>query len=154
MRLWRLTRPNRLALDGEGSRRLGGRYASPGQPLVNFASEAALAVLVALRYVEQAPDAFVETYALGWTEIDRQPDRVPDGLSDPERKAFVDDWAATHRSLLIAVQSRVLPEADVVLMNPLHPEAAYVRPLTTRPFTFAQCLHRPPMLAHFKATRD
>ena len=49
--------------------------------------------------------------------------------------------------MLAAVRSQVLPEADVVLMNPLHPNAARVRPLVTRPFSFAECLHTPPMLA-------
>ena len=36
--------------------------------------------------------------------------------------------------MLAAVRSKVLPEADVVLMNPAHPDAARVPPLVTRPF--------------------
>ena len=42
-----------------------------------------------------------------------------------------------------------LPEADVVLMNAAHPDAAHVPPLVTRPFSFAECLHTPPMLDRF-----
>lgn len=57
-----------------------------------------------------------------------------------------------RRSLLAAVRSRVLPEADVVLMNPLHPAAASVPPLTSRPFSFADCLHVPPMLDGYRET--
>ena len=49
MRLWRLTRTGQTALDGAGTAKHGGRYSPPGSPVVNFASEAALAVLVALR---------------------------------------------------------------------------------------------------------
>ena len=49
----------------------------------------------------------------------------------------------------MALPSRVLPEADVVMMNPRHPDAAHVPPLTTRPFSFAQCLHTPPMLGRY-----
>jgi hypothetical protein len=45
----------------------------------------------------------------------------------------------------------VLPEADVVMMNPRRPEATHVPPLTTRPFSFADCLHTPPMLARFRS---
>ena len=56
--------------------------------------------------------------------------------------------------MLAAVRSQVLREADVVLMNPLHPEAARVRPLVTRPFSFAECLHTPPMLARYSGERD
>jgi hypothetical protein len=43
----------------------------------------------------------------------------------------------------------VLPEADVILMNPVHPDAAGVKPLVTRRFSFADCLHVPPMLADY-----
>ena len=60
--------------------------------------------------------------------------------------AHVDDWLDSHRSLLAAIRSKVLPEADVILMNPRHPEARHVSSLTTPPFSFAECLHRPPML--------
>jgi hypothetical protein len=56
--------------------------------------------------------------------------------------------------LLAAVRSQVLPEADVVLMNPLHPDATGVRPLVTRPFSFAECLHTPPMLRRYSGESD
>ena len=39
-------------------------------------------------------------------------------------------------------------------MNPLHPDAARVRPLVTRPFSFAECLHTPPMLARYSGESD
>jgi hypothetical protein len=122
----------------------GGRYSPPGAPVVNFASEAGLAVLIALRYRPEADD-----YVLGWTEIDAEPERIPVSESDDAIRAWVGDWLAERRSLLAAVSSRVLPEADVVLMNPLHHGAAGVPPLVTRPFDFAECLHAPPMLARY-----
>ena len=55
MRLWRLTRAGHVALDGAGTVKHGGRYSPPGAPVVNFASEAGLAVLVALRYLPSDP---------------------------------------------------------------------------------------------------
>ena len=138
MRLWRLTRAGHTALDGAGARKHGGRYSPPGVPVVYFASEAGLAVLVALRYqTSESPD----DYVLGWTDIDATPERVS--------AAEVAAWLAERRSLLAALPSAVLPEADVVLMNPLHPDAARVLPLDTRPFSFAECLHTPPMLARY-----
>jgi RES domain-containing protein len=145
MRLWRLTRASQTALDGAATSRHGGRYSPPGAPVVNFASEAGLAVLVALRYV---PDP-AEDYVLGWTEIDALPERVPDAEGDDAIRDWVAGWLEERRSLLAAVRSQVLPEADVVLMNPLHADAARVRPLVTRPFSFAECLHIPPMLARY-----
>ena len=149
MKLWRLTRAPYLALDGQWALLNGARYAPAGVAVVSLASEAGLAVLVALRYLPRDLQGIAENYVLGWTEVDAWPERVPDPGEDTIR-SFVSEWLASRRSLLAAVPSRVLPEADVVLLNPAHPDAASVAPLTTRPFDFAQCLHTPPMLARYK----
>ena len=148
IRLWRLTRTGQTALEGAGTAKHGGRYSPPGAPVVNFASEAGLAVLVAMRYLPADPADWPDDYVLGWTEIDASPERVPDA-DDEAVRAWITGWLEERRSLLAAVRSRVLPEADVVLMNPLHPDAGRVPPLVTRPFSFADCLHTPPMLARY-----
>ena len=148
MRLWRLTRAGQTALDGAGTTKHGGRYSPPGVPVVNFASEAGLAVLVALRYLPGAPAEAPDDFVLGWTEVDATAERVPEGDDDTSR-SWVAAWLEERRSLLAAVRSQVLPEADVVLMNPLHPDARGVPALVTRPFSFADCLHTPPMLARY-----
>lgn len=137
IRLWRLTREGQTALDGAGTLEHGGRYSPPGAPVVNFASEAGLAVLIALRYLPDDPPG---DHVLGWTEVDAVPERAP----DDDVRAWVSQWLEERRSLLAAVRSAVLPEADVVLMNARHPDAAGVAPLVTRPFSFAECLHPPP----------
>ncbi len=154
MRLWRLTRAGQAVLDGAGTLKHGGRYSPPGMPVVNFTSEAGLAVLIALRYLPgdlaDAPD----DYVLGWTEIDATAERVPDGDGNDAVRDWVAGWLAERRSLLAAVRSQVLPEADVVLMNPLYSDAARVPPLVTRPFSFAECLHTPPMLTRYSGESD
>ena len=151
-KLWRLTRAPFVALDGKGAELNGARYAPAGQPVVSLASEAGLAVLVALRYhladLSAAPDDLV----LGWTEVDCRPERVPDPDEETIR-SFVGEWLETRRSLTCAIRSKVLPEADVIYLNPRHPDAARVPPLTTRPFSFAECLHRPPMLDSFRSSQ-
>jgi RES domain-containing protein len=154
MRLWRLIRTGQTALDGAGTLEHGGRYSPPGAPVVNFASEAGLAVLVALRYLPNDPVDAPDDYLLGWTEVDVVPERVPGADGDDAIRASVTAWLVEQRSLLAAVRSQVLPEADVVLMNPLHPDAARVPPLVTRPFSFAECLHTPPMLARYSDESD
>src|SRR5512132_2935342 len=151
MRLWRLTWTEKTALDGAGTLKHGGRYSPSGVPVVNFASEAGLAVLIALRYLPGDPADAPDDYLLGWTEIDATPERIPDDRGDDAVRAFVADWLAERRCLLAAVRSQVLPEADVVLMNPAHREAARVPPLTTRPFSFAECLHTPPMAVRYES---
>jgi RES domain len=143
MRLWRLTRTGQTSLDGAATSKHGGRYSPPGAPVVNFASEAGLAVLVVLRYLPRDPAEAPDDYLLGWTEIDAIPERAPSAGGDDAIRAWVADWHAERRSLLAAVRSQVLPEAEVVLMNPLHADAARVPPLVTRPFSFAECLHAP-----------
>jgi RES domain-containing protein len=154
MRLWRLTRASQTALDGAATSKHGGRYSPPGALVVNFASEAGLAVLVTLRYLPGNPGDAPDDYVLGWTEVDAIPERVPDAEGDDAIRDWVTDWLEERRSLLAAVCSQVLPEADVVLMNPLHPDAARVPPLVTRPFSFAECLHAPPMQARYSGESD
>jgi RES domain-containing protein len=154
MKLWRLTRAPYVALDGAGPARHGARYTSPGLPVVNFASEAGLAVLVALRYLPKIHEGDLagidQDYVLGWTEVDAIPERFPEVTDPLEKRALGDAWLESGRSLLAAVRSAVLPEADVVMMNPSHPDAARVPPLVTRPFSFADCLHLPPMLDRYR----
>lgn len=149
MKLWRLTREPFVTLDGKGAELHGARYAPPGHPIVSLASEPGLAVLVAARYylpdLDKAPDDLV----LGWTEIASPPERVPDG-DETSIRQFVGAWLESTRSLSMAITSRVLPEADVVYLNPRHPDAARIPSLVTRPFRFSECLHRPPMLDSFR----
>ena len=151
MKLWRLTRAPFVALDGKGAELFGARYAPARHPVVSLASEAGLAVLVALRYQPADLQGIPDDFVLGWTEVNTQPERVPD-LDEATIRAFVGEWLDSKRSLLAAIRSKVLPEADVIYLNPAHPDAARVAPLTTRPFSFAECLHRPPMLDSFRST--
>ncbi len=151
MKLWRLTRAPFVALDGKGAELRGARYAPAGYPVVSLASEAGLAVLVALRYQPADLAGIPDDFVLGWTEVDAVPERVPDPDENAIR-AYIGEWLQSRRSLLAAIRSKVLPEADVIYLNPAHPDAAHVAPLTTRPFSFTECLHRPPMLDSFRST--
>lgn len=151
IRLWRLTRVPYVALDGAGAERSGGRYTPPGVPVVPLASEAGLAVLVALRYLPRDLVGIAEDYVLGWTEVDALPLRLDDSRGEQAIRDQAAHWLEERVHLLAAVRSKVLPEADVVLLNPRHPDSTKVAPLTTRPFDFAQCLHVPPMLGAFSS---
>ncbi len=143
MRLWRLSRKPFLALDGSGPERHGARWTSPGHPVVNFASEPGLAVLVVLRYLARDLQGIDQDYCLGWTETGAVPERIA-YTPDPQiKRKRGDDWLTSGRSLLAAIRSAVLPEADVIMMNPRHPDAARLPPLVTRPFSFEDCLALP-----------
>lgn len=151
MKLWRVTRSAHAALDGAGAILHGGRYSPPGLPVVHFASEAALAVLIALRYQPEDPAQAALDLVLGWTEVEAIPERVSPGLDEQGIREWVTEWLTTRRSLVAALASKVLPEGDVVLFNPRHPGAGLARPLQSRPFSFAECLHTPPMRASYGA---
>ncbi|MBX9663074.1 RES domain-containing protein [Novosphingobium sp.] len=153
MRLWRITRAAHVALDGAGAIAHGGRYSPPGMPVVHFASEAGLAVLIALRYQPADPVEAANDTVLGWIEVAEEPERVPPGLDEPAIRAWVESWLVEQRSLVAAVPSKVLPEGDVLLFNPRHPGAAHVGALQTRPFSFAECLHAPPMRIIYEGLR-
>ena len=88
MKLWRLTRAPFVALDGQGALLNGARYAPPGVAVVSLASEAGLAVLVALRYLPLDLQGIASDYVLGWTEVDAVPERVPDPDEDTIRVAL------------------------------------------------------------------
>ena len=103
---------------------------------------------VALRYQPRDLAGIPDDHVLGWTEVDAVPERVPDPDEETIRR-HVGEWLETRRSLICAIRSKVLPEADVIYLNPRHPDAARVPPLTTRHFDFAECLLRPPMLDRF-----
>src|SRR3954463_6079034 len=140
MRLWRLTRSGQTALDGEGPRNHGGRYSPLWAPVVNFASEAGGPGGGALRYLRGDPVDAADDYLLGWTEIDAIPERVDSVGDDEAIRERVSGWLEERRTRLSAVRSQFLPQPDVVLMNPLHPDATRVPPLVTRPFSFSECL--------------
>jgi RES domain-containing protein len=143
-KLWRLTRAPFIAFDGSGPAQHGARWTSPGLPVVNFASEPGLAVLVVLRYLPRDLAGIDQDYLLGWTETEAVPERLPYDSDPIIKRQRGDDWLTSGRSLFAAVTSAVLPETDIIMMNPRHPDAAHIPPLTTRPFSFTDCLSLPP----------
>ncbi len=133
---WRIVKARHApeAFGGEGARRYGGRWTSPGQPVVYAAEHASLAILEMLvhlgsarslsayiiiqcdfeeRLVERVPAA---TLAAGWR--DSPP---PQSL-----RAIGDRWLAESRSAVLEVPSAVVPMERNYLLNPLHPDFARV----------------------------
>ena len=75
MKLWWLTRAPYVALGGA-------RYAPSDVPVVSLASEAGLAVLVALRYQPRGLQGIPDDFVLGWTQVAAVPERVPEQDSE------------------------------------------------------------------------
>ena len=137
MLVWRLALGRYPALDGEGARLYGGRWNSPGTPMVYAATGIALALLEQLVHVSPARlplsfRAFVITLA-DEIEVERFAfDFAVDDLEATQRAG--DAWAASLRSAALIVPSVIVPALldpgriatteRNVLLNPRHPSAA------------------------------
>jgi len=155
VRVWRLARRAHGALDGQGARRWGGRWNSPGRPVVYCSRLLSLAALEYLVHLNPtlAPDDLT-AFAVDL------PDDVGERLAEAELPAgwgrrvaatreIGDRWLAAGRSPLLIVPSAVLPAALVpeevnVLINPAHPAGAALRVADQRPFSFDPRLLRRP----------
>jgi RES domain-containing protein len=144
MRVWRIAREVYPLLDGEGARRWGGRWNSPGTAVVYTASSSALAVLESLiaRDEEDVPEDLIlarirvpDDALIERVEVEALPPDWQAPLHERCR-AIGDEWAASGRSPILAVPSAVLPEETNYLLNPLHPAMRKCRVVASRRFSF------------------
>lgn len=151
IRVWRLCKERyaETAFDGEGARRVGGRWNSRGNP-VTYTSEslslAALELLVHLDVVE-APPHFVaipadlpESLAIETLEIDDLPEDWRRSPGHPELKRLGDTWLHSEATVSMRVPSVVVPTEDNYLLNPGHTEFSEIEIGEPRPFQFDERL--------------
>jgi len=145
MLLHRLARRVHTSLDGEGARLYGGRWNSPGIPVVYAASHLSLAALEALAHAD--PDTVPTDLVAIAIEV---PDELPVARMDvdalpadwrevpdhPACRELGDAWARAGEAALLAVPSAVVPEETNWLLNPRHPGHARVRAVRVVPFSF------------------
>ena len=141
MRLWRLINPRHApGLDGEGSRRIGGRWNSPGRPVVYTSDSPALAALELFVNLEsdQRTLAGLPPVLLVCIDLDdgliAHPSGLPTQYNDQQR--WGDDWLEQGSDLAVAVPSVVIRWEDNVLLNPRHPDMEKVRLVSTDLFNF------------------
>jgi RES domain-containing protein len=130
-RVWRIVKEKYAgsAFDGEGARRAGGRFNSPGSPviytseslalaqleiLVNLPTDRLLAGYVAFR--ADLPEGRVAT--LGREEL---PESWREAPAPRTVRRLGDRWLESGRSLALRVPSAVVPAESNVLVNPRHP---------------------------------
>ena len=124
----------RGAFDGEGARRYGGRWNSPGTPLVYTSATRALAVLELLVHLQASE--LLATYVLIEATFEAalverlEPVRLPrNWRAFPSRVALQeigDRWVAERRSAVLEVPSAVVPAESNFLLNPLHRDFAKI----------------------------
>lgn len=141
---WRLTRKKYTDLTGEGARRLGGRWNSPGRAAVYLCEEAALPVLEVLVHLDLPPDLMPQDYVLLRVELgalareeDRAVEQGPEAtLTLAESRRHGDAWIEKGRTPLLRVPSTIVPESFNLVLNPVHPAVVFLPPPISRPFGF------------------
>lgn len=129
-RTWRLCKERYLedAFDGEGARRYGGRWNSPGHRVVYTADSAALATLEVLVNLEET--ALLTAYRLVPADVDGDlvevlpVEELPGDWRQrppPESTQQIGDaWLEERGSVGLSVPSAVVP-GRTILLNPDHP---------------------------------
>jgi RES domain-containing protein len=132
------------AFTGEGARLYGGRWNSPGHPVVYAAGSRALAVLEMLVHLDgpQLLSSY-QLYEAVFPELlvtEAAADKLPrDWRDDPaprSTQAIGDDWIRGSSSAVLRVPSVLIPEEHNYLLNPRHAEFGQVRISAPEKFAF------------------
>ena len=143
---WRIVKARHVetAFDGEGARLLGGRWNSPGLPIVYTAGSAALAALEML--VHLGSSAILPAYVVIACSFDKtvvlrlDRHRLPkDWRSYPARsdlQLLGDGWAKSGTSAVLEVPNAIIPTESNYLLNPQHADFKSIRVAKPQPFEF------------------
>lgn len=144
-RAWRIVRDRHAAsaFDGEGARLFGGRWNSPGTPVVYTSGTMALAALETLVHlnpplrfrcvsIEVAfDDALVEAVNPSTLPSDWCEEPPP-----PSSQAIGDLWVRKARSAVLEIPSVIIPSETNYLINPKHPDFRKIHIGKPVPFAF------------------
>lgn len=143
---WRLVKRRfaKQAFDGEGARRFGGRWNSPGTRVVYCSESLSLAALELLVNIESSdalgaytaipitfPDAIVRDL-----DVARLPRHWRDYPPPVELQALGDAWLASLETAVLRVPSVVVEQEHNVLVNPGHPDFSRITIGPAQPFAF------------------
>jgi RES domain-containing protein len=168
---WRLCRRPHADLDGEGARRFGGRWNSPGRPVVYLAEHPALATLEVRVHLDLPLELLPADYVLMQVQVpDTMTNQTISNLTGshptgshqtgshqtgshqtgshqaavPADTVSVGNaWLAEAREPVLRVPSILVPHAWNILLNPRHAEAGRTRVIAVEPFRFDPRLWRP-----------
>lgn len=141
MRVWRVCRHPFAKLDGKGAETRGGRWNSPGRPVVYASAHLSLAILEVLVHLEVDVDELPDDYVSVEIEV---PDNIEaevfkakiDIHNIAERRAHGDRWIASSRTAVSEVPSAVVPKERNVCLNPRHSDFQAIKTVEISPFQF------------------
>jgi RES domain-containing protein len=129
--IWRLTRKRYAdsAFSGDGARQHGGRFNSPGTPVVYTAESLPLALVETMTGLERYDQ--LRRYVFFQAELPEAPvsevgkDELPEGWDrhppPSQSQQIGDQWASREESVALRVPSVVVPYSYSYLLNPAHP---------------------------------
>lgn len=145
MYVFRLCRRPFKALDGEGARLYGGRWNSPGMPVIYTSSTLSLAAIEYLIHLDpkHLPADLIALKIL-------VPDDLPILLADPgalppdwhtlaeceECRTAGDAWLAKGKFPVFRVPAAAIHDEFNVLLDPRHSSASAWNVVSERPFTY------------------
>jgi len=134
------------ALDGEGARRVGGRWNPAGVPVAYCAASLSLSVLEMLVQVDpgELPDDLL-ALRLEWPAdlpaTRFRPEALPRNwrteAGRPALQALGAAWIKGGETAVLLVPSVVIPSETNILINPAHGDAASIRVTTREAFSLA-----------------
>lgn len=138
---WRLCRRPHADFSGEGARRFGGRWNSPGRPVVYLAEHPALAALEVRVHLDLPFDLLPVDFVLLQVDVSDGPVLCQEVPS--QTVTVGDTWLAEASSATVRVPSVLIGHAWNVLFNPAHPDAPQAGVRGIEPFVFDPRLWRP-----------
>ncbi len=149
---WRLVRPAfgsvQDAFSGEGARRYGGRWNSPGGSLVYASSHLSLAALETLAHADRR--RFERDYVAFSVCVPHElvlellaEDLPADWRARPSSagaRAIGDAWLAQGASVALSVPSVLIPQERNVLLASAHPRFSEIAIAAPQPFRFDERL--------------
>ena len=119
---------SKQAFDGEGARRYGGRWNSKGKRCVYLPSTPSLALLEIMVHLDDysllADYLLFQMVIPGSSLLELDSDSLADDWrADPAPLSTArigDEWLLGHSSMALSVPSTIVPNENIILVNPAH----------------------------------
>ncbi|KVK76394.1 hypothetical protein WS90_24665 [Burkholderia cepacia] len=148
MKLFRIADTRHTIWSGTGAMLVGGRFNSPGRPVIYAASTFAGAMLEVLVHarIGKVPrtHGWVEATVSDDVSVERHtPETLPregDAAALQVARQFGDAWLTESRTALLIIPSVVVREEFNVLVNPAHPDASRIAATAPQPVVWDERL--------------
>lgn len=139
MIVYRLCKAVHAPLDGEGARLWGGRWNSPGRPMIYAAASPSLAVLEVLVHLDLPAELIPDNMVLLTIDVpdDTTFDQIAITPTDNHAcRQAGDTFLIAGTALGLKVPSIVVPQETNLLLNVRHDDMARVMVVANEPFVF------------------